>query len=136
MSVVGQRHILPTLTVRESFRPTAAMLSTLHERGERVDVRGRLLPLLRLGDYFGTVNSVDGPTWALVVVVESDNQQPCLPVDNLLGKQEVVIKSLGETFRRDPALAGAAFLGGGRVGLILDVHALVKCRPPAQWMAA
>jgi len=46
-------------------------------------------------------------------------------VDQLLGKQEVVIKSLGETFKQNSALAGAAILGDGRVGLILDVNTLV-----------
>jgi two-component system chemotaxis sensor kinase CheA len=49
-------------------------------------------------------------------------------VDELLGKQEVVIKNLGETFRKQDLLAGAAILGDGRVGLILDVDTLVKCR--------
>lgn len=136
VSVDGRRYILPTLSVRESFRPTAEMLSSLHERGEMVNVRGRLLPLLRLGEHFGTAGTAADPMKSLVVVIESDNQQRCLLVDHLLGKQEVVIKSLGETFRRNPALAGAAILGDGRVGLILDVNALVKFRPPPQSLAA
>lgn len=128
ISVAGQRYILPTLSVRESFRPTAAMLSSVHERGEMVNVRGRLLPLLRLGALFDPAGPATDPTQALVVVVESDHQQRCLLVDQLIGKQEVVIKSLGETFKRNPALAGAAILGDGRVGLILDVGALVKAQ--------
>ena len=51
-----------------------------------------------------------------------------LLVDELLGKQEVVIKNLGETFRKQDLLAGAAILGDGRVGLILDVDTLVNCQ--------
>jgi two-component system chemotaxis sensor kinase CheA len=49
-------------------------------------------------------------------------------VDELIGKQEVVIKNLGETFRKQDLLAGAAIMGDGRVGLILDVDTLVKCQ--------
>ena len=51
-----------------------------------------------------------------------------MQVDQLLGKQEVVIKNLGETFKRNPSLAGGAILGDGRVGLILDVNSLVKLK--------
>jgi two-component system chemotaxis sensor kinase CheA len=68
------------------------------------------------------------PTDGIIVVVESGDATRGLLVDELHGKQEVVIKSLGETFRRQDLLAGAAILGDGRVGLILDVDTLVRCR--------
>ena len=61
-------------------------------------------------------------------MVESGDAARGLLVDELLGKQEVVIKNLGETFRKQDLLAGAAILGDGRVGLILDVDTLVKCQ--------
>jgi two-component system chemotaxis sensor kinase CheA len=123
---LGQdRYILPTLSVRESFRPTPSMLSILHGKGEIVDVRGRLLPLLRLDNFLAAQADQTDPTRAVVIVVESDGAQRCVLVDELLGRQEVVIKSLGDTFQTNPLLAGAAILGDGRVGLILDVAALV-----------
>jgi len=125
ISVGGQRFILPTLSVRESFRPSAAMLSTVCGRGEMVNVRGRLCPLLRLHEYFGLEAKTTDPTQAIVVVLESNHEDRCVLVDQLLGKQEVVIKSLGAMFKQVPAVAGAAILGDGRVGLILDVNALV-----------
>jgi chemotaxis protein histidine kinase CheA len=50
-------------------------------------------------------------------------------VDELIGKQEVVIKSLDERFKQNKALAGAAILGDGKVGLILDPRALVNATP-------
>jgi two-component system chemotaxis sensor kinase CheA len=128
VSVGRERYILPTLSVRESFRPTAEMISTVHERGEMVNVRGRISPLLRLYDYFDVEPEFAQPTEGIVVVVEADGADRCILVDRLLGKQEVVIKSLGETFKQNPALAGAAILGDGRVGLILDVNTLVRLR--------
>lgn len=126
VSVGGRRYILPTLSVRESFRPTPPMLSTYNERGEMVMVRGKLIPLLKLGQYFGDAGAEGDPTKAIAIVIESNGDSRCLLVDQLLGKQEVVIKSLGETFKNATALAGAAILGDGRVGLILDVDALVR----------
>ena len=102
------------------------MIHTLHERGEMINLRGRLHPLLRLYAHLGIEPATTDPMQSIVVVVEAGNDVRCLLVDKLLGKHEVVIKSLGETFRRNRYLAGAAILGDGRVGLILDPHALVQ----------
>ena len=104
------------------------MVTTVHERGEVVSVRGRLTPLLRLGQHLGTPCRAVDPTDGIIVVVESGDAARGLLVDELIGKQEVVIKNLGETFRKQDLLAGAAILGDGRVGLILDVDTLVKCQ--------
>jgi two-component system chemotaxis sensor kinase CheA len=128
VGVGDDRYIIPTLSVRESFRPTPGMVTTVHERGEMVSVRGRLTPLLRLGRHLRTPCRAVDPTDGIIVVVESGEAARGLLVDELLGKQEVVIKNLGETFRRQDLLAGAAILGDGRVGLILDVDTLVRCR--------
>ena len=126
VSVGGERYIIPTLSVRESFRPKPEMISSVHERGEMVNVRGRLSPLLRLYHYLEQPPKVTDPAEAIIVVVESGQQTRCLMVDELLGKQEVVIKSLGGAMKKNNALAGGAVLGDGRVGLILNVDALVK----------
>jgi two-component system chemotaxis sensor kinase CheA len=128
VGVGDDRYIIPTLSVRESFRPRPGMVSTVHERGEVVSVRGRLTPLLRLGQHLGTPCRSADPTKGIIVVVESGDAARGLLVDELIGKQEVVIKNLGETFRRQNLLAGAAILGDGRVGLILDVDTLVNCQ--------
>ena len=131
VSVGGERYIIPTLSVRESFRPKAEMISTVHERGEMVNVRGRLCPLLRLYQYFDQPSKITNPADAIVVVVESGLQTRCLMVDELIGKQEVVIKSLGGSLKKNAALAGGAVMGDGRVGLILNVDTLVKLNGPA-----
>ena len=128
VGVGDDRYIIPTLSVRESFRPRPGMVTTVHERGEVVSVRGRLTPLLRLGQHLGTPCRAVDPTEGIIVVVESGDAARGLLVDELIGKQEVVIKNLGETFRKQDLLAGAAILGDGRVGLILDVDTLVKCQ--------
>lgn len=125
VGVGNQCFILPTLLVRESFRPTPGMISTVQGRGEMVNVRGHLRPLLRLYSHLGIPPSSTDPAQSIVLEVEAGNAARCILVDRLLGKQEVVIKSLGESFSHNRYLAGAAILGDGRVGLILDPQALV-----------
>jgi two-component system chemotaxis sensor kinase CheA len=132
VSVGDERYIVPTLSVRESFRPLPGSVTTVQGRGELVSVRGRLTPLLRLGRHLGVAARAEDPAAGIVVVIEAGQDSRCILVDELLGKQEVVIKSLGETFGRQRAFAGAAILGDGRVGLILDVNALVKLKGPAE----
>ncbi len=133
VGVGDQRYIVPTLSVRESFRLDPGAVTTIQGRGEMVEVRGRLTPILRLGRFLGNAGAEAPAAGAegIVVVVESGQDCRCLLVDDLLGKQEVVIKSLGDMFRGRTAFAGAAILGDGRVGLILDVNALVKLKSAA-----
>jgi two-component system chemotaxis sensor kinase CheA len=125
-TVGPERFIVPTLCVRESFRPAAAMISTVQGRGEMVSVRGQLSPLLRLYQQFGLQPDSTDPTESIIIMVETNRHHRCLMVDRLIGKQEVVIKGLGNTFKQSQGLAGAAILGDGRVGLILDVNGLVS----------
>ncbi|HEX8751108.1 MAG TPA: chemotaxis protein CheA [Nitrospira sp.] len=132
VGVGGDRYIIPTLSIRESFRPLPGMVTTVHGRGEVVSVRGRQTPLLRLGHYLGTPSRAVNPEDGIIVVIESGDAARGLLVDELIGKQEVVIKSLGRAFRQQNLLAGGAVLGDGWVGLILDVDTLVQMpyQPP------
>lgn len=129
VKVGDQRFVVPTLSVRESFRPLPRMISVVQGRGEMVSVRGTLTPLLRLGRQLAIPTAVDDPSEGIVMVLEAGQDCRCVLVDDLIGKQEVVIKSLGETFREQQEFAGAAILGDGRVGLILDANALVRLKP-------
>jgi two-component system, chemotaxis family, sensor kinase CheA len=128
VQVGDQRFVVPTLSVRESFRPLPSMLSVVQGRGEMVSVRGTLVPLLRLANHLHIPDAVTDPTQGIVMVLEAGQDCRCVLVDALVGKQEVVIKSLGETFQNQQEFAGAAILGDGRVGLILDTTSLVRLK--------
>jgi two-component system chemotaxis sensor kinase CheA len=124
VKVGKERYILPAVAVRETLRPATADYFTVQGQGEIIKVRSQLIPLLRLHRLFNTDNGEVHPTQALVMVVEHEGKQQGLLVDDILGKQEVVIKSLGETFQKIKGLAGGTILGDGRVGLILDLAGL------------
>jgi len=126
VGVGSERYIVPLFAVREMFRPTAETIWTVQQRAEMALVRGNLLPVLRLYQRFGVKPRSTEPTQSVLVVAEVEGASYCLLVDELIGKQEVVIKSLGETFRGVTGIAGGAILGDGRVGLILDLDRLLK----------
>lgn len=125
--VVGeQRYIAPIFSVREMFRPTADMLSTVQGKSEMVLVRGNLLPIIRLHRRFAKEPRTAILSEGTLVVAEAEGHQFCLFVDDVVGKQEVVIKSLGSMFKDLRGIAGCAILGDGKVGLILDMLGVFK----------
>ena len=126
VGVGSERYIVPLFAVREMFRPTSETIWTVQQRAEMALVRGTLLPVFRLYKRFGVQPRSTEPTDGVLVVAEVGGACYCLLVDELIGKQEVVIKSLGETFRGVTGIAGGAIMGDGRVGLILDLDKLLK----------
>lgn len=124
---VGQeRYIIPALTILESFRPGKGQYSTVEGKGEMILSRGKLIPLVRLDRMFGVKGDSVHPWEGLVVAVENDGHQRCLLLDELMGKEEVVIKSLGASLKDIKGIAGGAIMGDGRVGLILDISGIFE----------
>lgn len=130
VGVGGRRYLLPALAVRESIPAAAGSFSTVHGRGELLAVRERQVPVLRLSRFLELAGpasaSRDAADRGILVVIESGDAQRALWVDELLGKQEVVIKNLGQAFAQQGLFAGGAVLGDGSIGLILDADALVR----------
>jgi two-component system chemotaxis sensor kinase CheA len=128
VKVGREQYIVPIFAVKELFRPAPESLSTIHGKDEMVLVRGRLLPVIRLYKQFGVTPKAENPCDGLLLVAESQEKTFCLLVDELVGKQEVVIKSLGERLKNIEGIAGGAILGDGRVGLILDMDGVFRGR--------
>ena len=119
--VGSEKYIIPTLAILESFRPTKEQYSTVEGKAEMILSRGKVLPLVRLDRLFKVQGDTIDPWEGIAVIVEHEDRQMCLLLDELLGKEEVVIKSLGETMANINGVAGGAIMGDGRVGLILDM---------------
>lgn len=127
--VVGvgkERYVVPIFSVREMLRPSADMVFTMQGRQEMVLVRNNLMPVLRLYQRFGVKPRSEQAAESLLIVAEAAGKCFCLMVDELIGKQEVVIKSLGENLKDIPGIAGGSILGDGRVGLILDLEGVFR----------
>ncbi len=117
---IGQsRFIIPTISIEQSLRPLPDQISTVQHKGELINVRGELVPVVQLGQMFGITDRID-PCEAMVVIAQCDDRKIGIVVEELIGQQQVVIKSLGERFERLRGISGAAILGDGRIGLILE----------------
>ncbi len=117
-------YILPITSIVESIRPQASEIKTIMERGELVNMRGEYLPIVRLSELFGTHSEVTDPTKGVLSVIESDGGRVAVLVDELLGQQQVVIKSMETNFKKVNGIAGATILGDGHVAFIIDVRAI------------
>lgn len=124
--VGGERYIVPTVNIHTSFRPQAGALSSVAGRGELVSLHGDVVPVLRLHRIFGVPDAVQCPTRGLLVVIGDVNRRYALLVDELLGQQQFVAKSLGEGLGKIAGVSGGAILGDGHVGLILDPAELIS----------
>ena len=120
------RFILPSTSVQMALRPAKEAFSTVHGRGEVIDHRGRILPLYRLHRRFGIPGAVETPWEGIVVIVESNDRVAALLVDEMVSKQEVVIKTLGAFMHGLAGVAGGAILGYGNIALILDPASLLS----------
>jgi two-component system chemotaxis sensor kinase CheA len=126
IGVGAERYIVPLFAVSETFRPTPGMVSTVCEKSEMALVRGRLLPVVRLYRRFNVKPKTEDPCESVFITAENNGKLFCLMVDEFIGKQEVVIKSLGPTMKNIPGIAGGAILGDGRVGLVLDLDGVYE----------
>ncbi|MDN5362801.1 MAG: two-component system, chemotaxis family, sensor kinase CheA [Moorella sp. (in: firmicutes)] len=123
--VGGRVYAFPLANVVEIIDVAPSSIQHVH-RQQVVVVRGRVLPLIYLGQALGLgTTAPEGENYAVVIVGLAEKQVGFI-VDNLLGEQEIVIKSLGNFIGKIPGLAGATIMGDGSVALILDVRSLVN----------
>ncbi len=92
---------------------------------EVINLRGTVIPLIRLNQILDIEEPDVPPESLTVVIVNKGEKQAGLVVDNLLGQQEIVIKSLGKFIRNSKIISGATILGDGEIALILDVNTLM-----------
>jgi two-component system chemotaxis sensor kinase CheA len=126
VSVGDEVYILPLLSVVQSFRPKPADVHRVMGRGEIINVHGQSLPLLRLHQLFCVTPRITDACQGLVIVLEQQGKRFGLLVDDLLGQQQVVMKSLEENYSKVDGLSGATILGDGRVALIIDIPGLAR----------
>jgi two-component system chemotaxis sensor kinase CheA len=116
---------IPVTSVLESLIVTDREIKTI-ERKEFIQLREATLPLLRLESFFDISRNNDRPAEFFVVVVGAAEKRLGIVVDDLLGQQDIVIKSLGESLKRFRGISGAADLGDQRTILVLDVGGIIN----------
>ncbi len=126
LQVGQQTYILPLVSITESVRLGDGDLQRLPDGTEVFALRKEYLPLVRLHEIFGVAPRAHDVAQGTVVIIEADGTHAGLLVDEILGQQQVVIKSLETHYRRIDGIAAATILGDGTVALILDASGLIR----------
>ncbi|MDP2904565.1 MAG: chemotaxis protein CheA [Methylovulum sp.] len=127
VAVGDETYIVPLVSIIESINITERMLNKVAGKGETFRLRNQYIPIIRMHKIFNVQpRNTSKMTEGVIVVVEGQGVLCGLFVDDLLGQQQVVIKSLEANYRRVEGVSGATILGDGSVALILDVPGLVR----------
>ena len=126
MRVGENTYIIPLISIVESLLVEQGNVNIVAGKAELYQLRDEYLPIIRLYETFGIEPDRRSLDDGLLVVVEGDGKKGGLLVDELLGQQQVVIKSLETNFRKVEGLSGATILGDGTVALIVDVAGVVR----------
>ena len=126
VTVGDTRFIIPTTTIRETFRAEARQVLRDPDGYEMMMIRGQCHSLSRLHRRFRITPRTDDILSSIIVVVEDDERVLCLLADELIGEHQVVVKPLPSYIKKVPGLAGCTILGDGCISLILDISSLVS----------
>ena len=121
-----ETYIVPLLSILESIQPKATSVKTVVGKGELIDVRDTYVPIIRLYDVFALQPEHTDPSKAILLILETEGERVAVMVDEIVGQQQVVIKSMEQNFHKVAGIAGATILGDGTVGFILDVRGLLE----------
>ncbi|HEX9011791.1 MAG TPA: chemotaxis protein CheA [Holophagaceae bacterium] len=126
--VAEETFVFPLASVLESFQCRPGEIRTVKGDREVINLRGEFIPVIRLQKLLELRPGPDQESGArpLLVLVEAEGRRAAMSVDELLGQQQVVIKSLETHYRRVEGISGATILGDGRVALILDVPGILR----------
>jgi len=128
IKVGDARYTIPTIAIKESFRPKMKEVIVDPDDNEMMMVRGQCYPILRLHDIYHIQTEVTHFTDGIIIMVEQDDKTLCIFADELIGQQQVVVKALPTYIRNTKkvrGLAGCTLLGDGSISLILDIGGLM-----------
>lgn len=126
VKVCEETYIFPLVSIVESIQIHRSSLNHVTGSQYVMQLRDEYIPIVRLDQIFGLRDDKDVVDEMMLVVVEGDNEKIGIVVDDLLGQQQVVIKSLEQNYQKVSGISGATILGDGTVALIIDISSIGK----------
>lgn len=129
VAVGNSQYTIPTVSIRESFRPGEGDIIRDPDGNEMIMVRGQCYPILRLHEVFNVDTKIKDLCDGILIMAEQDGKTACLFVDELKGQYQVVVKSLPgyiKKLKKIKGLSGCTLLGDGSISLILDIGSLIS----------
>ncbi len=124
--VGANRYAIPISSIKESFRPSPGQITATPDGLEIVRVRGELQPVLRLHELYRVEPLHRQLADGILIIVENTENRCCLFVDELLGHQQIVIKTLPDYLHHVKGISGCSILNDGEIGMILDVAGILS----------
>ncbi|EKD69754.1 MAG: hypothetical protein ACD_47C00006G0001, partial [uncultured bacterium] len=124
--VGGHKFIIPVLNIQLTFQADPSKITSFEAKQEMVNHRGKTLPIFKLGDIFNIEDAVSDISKGMVIVVNDGKSHSGFLVDEIIGQQQIVAKSLEGEIKNVTGISGGTILSNGRVGLIIDVMEALK----------
>ena len=126
---VGKNHYsLPLNDIIEFFKVTENQITQMGKGDATVNIRKEFIPLIKLGNVFRISDAILEPTDGIIIVVQNNNKKACLLIDEVIGNQQIVVKSLSEYLGKVDGISGCSILGDGGVSFIIDTEKLLSTR--------
>lgn len=123
VDIDGMNYIIPTIHVKQITQPKEGQWIFIQGKKSKIKIREDIISLVSLKDLFGNEKEEESN---LILVLELDHKFVALPVRNVVNRQEIVVKPVGEEFMHLDYISGMSILGDGRVSLILDIENMFK----------
>ena len=124
VEVGGEKYAIPLGSIQTIEDVEPAEIKYVQAK-EVINLRGTVIPLIRLNEVLDNESTKKPDENLLVIIVKKGDKLAGLVVDELMGQQEIVIKSLGNYINKNKIISGATILGDGEIALILDTNALL-----------
>lgn len=124
--VGANRYSLPLGDIIEFFKLTPGQITRTGRSEETVNIRSEFLPLIKIGEVFKVRDAIYDPLEGIVIVVQNNGRKACLLIDEVVGNQQIVVKSLSEYLGKVDGVSGCSILGDGGVSFIIDTGKLLS----------
>jgi two-component system, chemotaxis family, sensor kinase CheA len=124
---IGNRFFsIPTTDILEFIKVRTEQITITEDKNELINLRGEILPAIKLYDIFKVKTDKLKLTDGIIIVVQSNARKSCLLIDEIIGSQQIVIKSLSQYFGDINGISGCSILGNGDVSLIVDTNKVIS----------
>jgi two-component system chemotaxis sensor kinase CheA len=117
----GAKYTIPIVSIKQSFKATKSDIFMDPNGNEMISTRGEIYNVVRLYEFFGVESAVKNIEDGILIMLENGEQTVCLLADELVGEQQVVVKSIPKFFKKTRGISGCTLLGNGDISLIIDV---------------
>jgi two-component system chemotaxis sensor kinase CheA len=115
------KYTIPIVSIKQSFNPKSEDIFQDPNGNEMITVRGELYNVVRLAEFFEMPSSIDSIEEGTMIMIENGDQTICLLADELVGQQQVVVKTMPKYIKKIQGISGCTLLGNGEISLIIDV---------------